>query len=144
MRFQILITSASLAIGKALSAFKENDRFKFSHSNQWQFCCLITLEQSICFGEKRKCGQPTRYFLPFDRTPALAHIYRTLRLRIVAYASCSKISETTVIMRVVEKLRCDPKCHPRSGCSRRGEGKCDFFCNGSYGINPDTYTCMGE
>ena len=78
MRFQILITSASLAIGKALSVFKENDLFKFSHSNQWQFCCLITLERSICFGEKRKCGQPTRHFLPFDRTPALAHIYRTL------------------------------------------------------------------
>jgi len=65
-------------------------------------------------------------------------------LRIVAYASCSKIGETTVIMLVVEKLKCDPKCHPRSGCSRRGEGKCDFFCVAPYGIDRDTYTCMGE
>jgi len=41
---KFLIKPALLAIDKALSAFKENDLFKFSHANQWQLRRLITSE----------------------------------------------------------------------------------------------------
>jgi len=44
-------------------------------------------------------------------------------------------------MRVVE---CDPNCHYRSGCSERGQGKCDKSCKTGFGLDPDTYTCMSE
>jgi len=47
-------------------------------------------------------------------------------------------------MHVAEKKQCDPKCHRRSGCSVRGEGKCDSYCVTGYGIDPDTHTCMSE
>jgi len=48
------------------------------------------------------------------------------------------------VMRVVEKKQCDLKCHRRSGCSVRGEGKCDSYCRTGYGVDPHTYTCMSE
>jgi len=47
-------------------------------------------------------------------------------------------------MRVAEKLECDPNCHRGSGCSERGEGKCDSYCVTGFGLDPTTYTCMGE
>ena len=53
------------------------------------------------------------------------------------------ISETSVI-RVAEKQECDPNCHRGSGCSERGEGKCDSYCVTGFGLDSNTYTCMGE
>ena len=47
-------------------------------------------------------------------------------------------------MNVAEKKRCDAKCHKRSGCAVRGEGKCDSYCITGYGVDPDDYTCMSE
>jgi len=47
-------------------------------------------------------------------------------------------------MRVAEKQECDPNCHRGSGCSERGEGKCDSYCVTGFGLDPNTYTCMGE
>ena len=54
---------------------------------------------------------------------------------------CSVVSHETTVMNVVE---CDPYCHQYSGCSERGKGKCDHFCVTGRGIDPSTYTCMGE
>jgi len=51
-----------------------------------------------------------------------------------------KIGETTVI-HVAGGPQCDRKCHERSGCSVRGEGKCDLYCVRGYGLDPETYTC---
>jgi len=47
-------------------------------------------------------------------------------------------------MCVAEKKRCDPSCHPGSGCSEHGEDKCDSYCVTGYGIDPSDYTCMSE
>ena len=54
---------------------------------------------------------------------------------------CSVVSYETSVMDVVE---CDQYCHQYSGCSERGEGKCDHFCVDGRGIDPSNYTCMGE
>jgi len=48
------------------------------------------------------------------------------------------------VLDVAEEIQCDPKCRRQSGCSVRGEGKCDSYCVTGYGIDPSTYTCMSE
>jgi len=57
--------------------------------------------------------------------------------RVCSVNSCRE----TTAMHVVE---CDPHCHQYSGCSQRGEGKCDSYCDIGYGLDPSSYTCTGE
>jgi len=58
---------------------------------------------------------------------------------VVGLRRAVKIGDATV-MHVAGGPECDPNCHERSGCSRRGEGKCDRYCITGYGLT-DTYTC---
>ena len=81
-------------------------------------------------------------FLHFNRTPTSDIIDCTIALLLSMHYSV-EISEIPV-MHVAEKKQCDPKCHQRSGCSVRGEGKCDSYCVTGYGIDPNTHTCMSE
>jgi len=48
--------------------------------------------------------------------------------------------ETTV----TDVVECDPHCHSDSGCSERGEGHCDSYCETGYGLDRSNYTCMSE
>jgi len=63
-----------------------------------------------------------------------------LRVCIVLHM-CSVVSYETTVMHVVA---CDPHCHQYSGCSRRGEGLCDSYCETGYGLDPSNHTCMSE
>ena len=42
------------------------------------------------------------------------------------------------------QVQCDPNCHESSGCSERGEGKCDSECVDGYSVNRKTFTCMSN
>ena len=42
------------------------------------------------------------------------------------------------------QVQCDPNCHESSGCSERGEGKCDSECVDGYSVNRETSMCMSK
>jgi len=54
------------------------------------------------------------------------------------------IQHQTRILSNVTDVQCDPKCHPTTGCSVRGEGKCDSKCVNGYGVNLKTYQCISR
>ena len=88
-------------------------------SNSWAYSALYTFVACRCCGKR----------------------YDTIRYEMLCLVE--NISETSA-MRVAEKQECDPNCHRGSGCSERGEGKCDSYCVTGFGLDPNTYTCMGE
>ena len=84
------------------------------------------------------------FFLFVVWSPALMGIAPSGRLLLWQINTLSLERRPCKRVMTVTEVMCDPNCDESSGCSVRGEGKCDSNCVSGYVLDRNTYTCKSK